>query len=70
MEDLSHLLPGGAFTALVPTSQEGGNMTSSNELAMAGPGTVPVTPVPDRDHQTDPSLVPVDHAQPVVVSGG
>jgi hypothetical protein len=36
-------LPGGA---LVPTSQEGGNMVADNSPAMAAPGSQPVTPMP------------------------
>jgi len=30
------------ISALVPTSQEGGNMRASNELAMTAPGSAPV----------------------------
>lgn len=42
MQDLSSLLPGDPVSALVPTSQEGGNMRASNEQAMTAPGSVPV----------------------------
>jgi len=41
-QDLSGLLPGDPVTALVPTSQEGGNMRASNEQAMTAPGSEPV----------------------------
>lgn len=40
--DLSSVLPGDPISALVPTSQEGGNMRASNEQAMTAPGSVPV----------------------------
>ena len=59
MQDLGHMLPGSPFTALVPTAQEAGGLVSSNALAMTAPGTEPVTPLPDRDHQADPSLTPL-----------
>ena len=52
MQDLSHL----AASSIAPTSQAGGNMMSSNELAMTAPGSHPVDPLPDRDHQGDPRL--------------
>jgi len=42
MKDLSSLLPGDPISALVPTSQEGGNMRASNEQAMTAPGSQPV----------------------------
>jgi hypothetical protein len=56
MEDLSHLCPGGPVTALAPTSQAGGNMMSSNDLAMTAPGGRPVDPLPDRAEQGDPAI--------------
>lgn len=41
-QDISSVLPGDPMSALVPTSQEGGNMRASNEQAMTAPGSVPV----------------------------
>lgn len=52
MQDLSSL----ATDSMWVTSQAGGNMTSSNEKAMTGPGSEPVDPLPDRDRQGDPAL--------------
>lgn len=52
MEDLSHLAAAGPWV----TSQAGGNMVSSNEQAQTGPGTQPADPLPDRDHQGDPTV--------------
>lgn len=51
--NLSGLLPGDPITALVPTSQAGGNMMSSNKLAMTAPGGEPTDPLPDRSKQGD-----------------
>ena len=45
-----------AKTSLWPTSQAAGNMTSTSEQAMTAPGSPPVDPLPDRDHQGDPSV--------------
>lgn len=43
MQDLSKVVfASDPVSALVPTSQEGGNMRASNELAMTAPGSVPV----------------------------
>lgn len=42
MQDLSGIFAPDPISALVPTSQEGGNMRASNELAMTAPGSVPV----------------------------
>ena len=63
MQDLSHL----AANSIVPTSQAGGNMMSSNDLAMTAPGSRPVDPLPDRDKQGDPHL-DVPAATPVGTS--
>lgn len=52
VQDLSHLAANGPWA----TSQAGGNMVSSNEQAMTGPGSPPVDPLPDRDHQGDPHV--------------
>lgn len=52
MRDLSNL----ARNSITVTSQAGGNMTSSNEEAMTAPGSEPVDPLPDREHQSDPAL--------------
>lgn len=38
MKDLSSLLPGDPVSALVPTSQHGGNQVWSQEHAMTAPG--------------------------------
>jgi hypothetical protein len=69
MEDLSHLLPGSPVTALTPTSQAGGNMMSSNDLAMTAPGGRPVDPLPDRDAQGDPAVDAAVHDRTVVTRG-
>lgn len=43
MQDLSKsVFAPDPISALVPTSQEGGNMRASNELAMTAPGSAPV----------------------------
>ena len=60
MQDLSNLAAG----SLAPTSQAGGNMMSSNAQAMTAPGSEPVDPLPDRDHQGEPTL-DVGSKQPV-----
>jgi hypothetical protein len=52
MQDLSHLAAG----SITATSQAGGNMMSSNDLAMTAPGSQPVDPLPDRDKQGRPEL--------------
>lgn len=49
--NISDLLPSDPITALVPTSQAGGNMMSSNEYAMTAPGGEPTDPLPDRSKQ-------------------
>lgn len=55
-QDLSDLLPGGKVSVLAPTSQAGGNMTSSNEQAMTAPGSQPVDKLVDRAVQSDPTI--------------
>lgn len=62
-QDLSNsIFPKGPVSALVPTSQEGGNMQASNEEAMTAPGSVPV----DVMHAAgdyfgnDPTITPTD----------
>lgn len=52
MQDLSHL----AENSMWPTSQAGGNMTSSNEQAMTAPGSQPVDKLVDRAVQSDPNV--------------
>jgi hypothetical protein len=52
MQDLSHLAAG----SITATSQAGGNMMSSNDLAMTAPGSQPVDPLPDRAKQGTPEL--------------
>lgn len=49
--DISDVLPTDPITALVPTSQAGGNMMSSNGYAMTAPGGEPTDPLPDRAKQ-------------------
>ena len=57
MEDLTSSLPSDPVTALAPTSQEAGNMTASNELALTAPGSQPVDPkLPDVE-QADPHII-------------
>lgn len=65
MRDLSSLAANGPWV----TSQAGGNMTSSNEQAMTGKGTKPVDPLPDRDHQGDPHVTPIDKPRSVLEHG-
>jgi hypothetical protein len=52
MQDLSAMAKSGPWV----TSQAGGNMMSSNEQAMTGPGSPPADPLPDRNHQGDPAV--------------
>jgi hypothetical protein len=52
--DLSPL----AEDSMWPTSQAAGNMSSSNAAAMTAPGSMPVDPLPDRMHQSDPQVTP------------
>jgi hypothetical protein len=54
VQDLSDL----AADSMWPTSQSAGNMTSSNDQALTAPGSVPVTPLPDRVHQDNPNVTP------------
>jgi hypothetical protein len=54
--DLSHLLRPDPVSALVPTSQAAGNMTSSNANARTAPGSVPVDPLPPAAEQDDPDV--------------
>ena len=65
MEDLSHL----ATKSLAVTSQAGGNMMSSNELAQTAPGSQPVDPLPDRAKQGDPTLDVTDKPISVLTHG-
>ncbi len=51
------------------TSQAGGNMSSSNEQAMTAPGTPPVDPLQDREHQGDPTVTPIDNPRTVMTTG-
>jgi hypothetical protein len=44
------------ITALAPTSQAGGNMMSSNRLALTAPGSPPVDPLPPAKDQGDPKI--------------
>ena len=59
MEDLS---PEDRISALVPTSQEAGNMLSSRDRAMSAPGSDPVTVLPGIREQADPKMTPVGPA--------
>jgi hypothetical protein len=60
VEDLSSL----AKDSMWITSQAAGNMMSSNEKAMAAPGSRPVDPLPDRDNQVDPTVDVPKQTQP------
>ena len=69
MEDLSSIfarLGGDPITALAPTSQAAGNMQSSPRLAMTARGSEPVDPLPDRDHQGDPTVGAQSYDTPVL----
>jgi hypothetical protein len=60
-QDLSSL----AKDSMWPTSQAGGNMQSDADTAMTAPGSEPVDPLPDRDHQGDPHVeVPASSMPP------
>ena len=65
MQDLSPLAKNGPWA----TSQAGGNMTSSNEQAMTAPGTPPVDPLPDREHQGDPTVTLISNPRTVMTTG-
>lgn len=59
MEDLTGIYEqfgSDRITALAPTSQAGGNMMSSNRLAMTAPGSPPVDPLPPAKDQGDPKI--------------
>lgn len=61
MEDLTSLFEqygSDRITALSPTSMAGGNMVSSNRLAMTSPGSPPVDPLPPAKDQGDPVITP------------
>jgi hypothetical protein len=64
MQDLSHLAANGPWVS----SQAGGNMISGNDQAQTGPGSPPADPLPDRDHQGDPSVTASD-TRPVGTPG-
>jgi hypothetical protein len=51
VQDLSGQVPG-----LVPSSMEGGNMVATNEIAMALPGSTPITPMPEAPNLLDQNL--------------
>lgn len=67
MQDLSGLLPD-PVTALAPTSQAGGNMSSDSKLGLTAPGSPPVDPLPPAKEQADPKITP--SPGPAVVRGG
>lgn len=59
MQDLSKVVfASDPISALVPTSQEGGNMRASNEDAMTAPGSVPVDVMqgPGEYFHNDPNI--------------
>ena len=59
MEDLTGIYEqfgSDRITALAPTSQAGGNMMSSNRLAMTSPGSPPVDPLPPAKDQGEPDV--------------
>ena len=70
MENLSHLLAPDPISALVPTSQESGNMVASNRFARTAPGSQPVTPLPPSQDQGDPSVESITYEAPVRISEG
>lgn len=67
MQDLSNLFSD-PLSALVVTSQAGGNMQSSNNDAMTAPGSKPTDPLPDRSEQGQPKVTA--SPGPQVVKGG
>ena len=42
--------------ALAPSAMEGGNMVATNNVAMALPGSEPITPMPEAPNLLDPNL--------------
>jgi hypothetical protein len=73
VQDVSHLLPGDPISALVPTSQAGGNQVSSNANARTAPGSQPSTPFTSFaneviDHPA-PAVQAEDHARTVITNG-
>jgi hypothetical protein len=42
--------------ALAPSAMEGGNMVATNMIAMALPGSEPITPMPEAPNLLDPNL--------------
>lgn len=48
---------------------ECGNMTHSNDGAMAGPGTEPATPMPPADKQVNPHVTPISKPLSVAEHG-
>lgn len=70
MEDLSHLFAGGPISALTPTAQSAGNMTSSNAAAHTAPGSPPVDPMPPAEKQADPAITAEAHVSPVLLDQG
>ena len=65
MQDLSRLAANGPWV----TSQAGGNMMSSNEQAQTALGTPPADPLPDREHQGDPTVSPIANPRTVMTTG-
>jgi hypothetical protein len=63
MQDLSALAKNGPWIS----SQAGGNMQSSNEQAQTAPGSPPADPLPDREHQGDPTVTATDSPRSVLV---
>jgi len=45
-----------ANPALAPSAMEGGNMVATNMIAMALPGSEPITPMPEAPNLLDPNL--------------
>jgi hypothetical protein len=66
VEDLSSKLPSDPVTALAPTSQAGGNMTSSSKYAMTAPGSPPTDPVPPASEQGNPKITAETHTRTVL----
>lgn len=64
MQDLSSL----AKDSMWPTSQAGGNMSSSARLAQTAPGSPPVDPLQPAEKQGDPA-VKLGKGMPIGTSG-
>lgn len=59
--------------ALAPSAMDGGNMVATNQLAMALPGSEPITPMPETPNLLDQNLpmpkIP-DEQMPLIPTAG